>query len=116
MEDFTRGPGETKRVLLSGEGRGRFAWSIRQGGEGAGGAASCWDAAGYRLCVPECVHGCVCMHVHTSVCVCVSGTGAVESSAKPFEIDSVESGPSSQVQTLNLNHLLTLYYQIRPSF
>lgn len=65
-------------------------------------------------CLSVCMGVCACMC--TQVCVCVLGMGAVESSAKPFEIDSAESGPSSQVQTLNLNHLLTLYYQIRPSF
>ena len=46
-----------------------------------------------------CVHECVFIHVHGSVCVHSWGMEEDESSAQPFEIDSAGSGHISQVQT-----------------
>ena len=68
------------------------------------------------VCVRGCLHGCVCAYACECVCVHWWGAEEEESSAKPFEIYSAESSPISQVQTVNLNHLLTLCYRICPSF
>ena len=52
--------------------------------------------------------GSVCVCVCVCVCARIRGDREAESSAQPFEFHSVESGAISQVQTPNLNHLLTL--------
>lgn len=72
---------------------------------------SCCDAAGCGLCVHVrmCLR-CVCTGGNVRVCVWWWEPEEVESLAKPFELYSVENGPISQVQTLNLNHFLTCYY------
>lgn len=54
------------------------------------------------------MHTCACVCLCVSTCVCEREEA--EGSAEPSEFCSVGDGAISQVQTLNLNHFLTLYY------
>lgn len=52
------------------------------------------------------MHTCACVCLCVSTCVCEREEA--EGSAEPSEFCSVGDGAISQVQTLNLNHFLTL--------
>lgn len=101
---FTQ-PRRTGGALPGGVGAGCCRWWVSRGrGQASKGVRGAWRLLpGGRW-----VHTCACVCLCVSTCVC-EGEEA-EGSAEPSEFCSVGDGAISQVQTLNLNHFLTLYY------